>query len=729
MKLLRKLLPEMLVIVLIFYSFSGSAFAVEVPGNAELVLAIENAANFNNNSIAGTLGGRYPQAAKDALSSAITAAKLVAENKTASEKEISNAIVSLEAATATYKEKRIGAPWDAFSQYISDKTPVVKREFRASWVATVANMDWPSKASASIADTDARVAQQKMELLKILDEAAGLKMNAVIFQVRPASDSFYKSELSPWSYYLTGKLNGEPGFDPLAFAIEEAHARNIELHAWFNPYRVSMTASGYGLKNLGEVRQMLAKEPKSVYAKHPEWVKAAQDRLVLDPGIPAARAFVEDSIMEVVNNYDIDAIHIDDYFYIGETGGSDGITDTDTYALYNNGEFSNIKDWRRGNTQKLVENISKKIKAAKPWVKWGVSPAGVWRNKADDPKLGSNTKAGLPNYDHAYADTRKWVLENTIDYIIPQIYWSFDLPAAGYGIIAEWWAETLKNNPSALTQLYIGQALYRLTESTTDLYFKVNDGEGYREIERQMKYNIARPEISGSVLFRHGNISDSACLPIINKIKSDIWATYSLVPAMKQLGGTAPAAPELVSVTPGENGNTLIWNDKETNKNELVKTKYYAIYRVSADADMNIEDAKNIIAIVNNSGEVLKYIDKLGTTGHKYAVTALNRLHDESNPSNIVSANLKTVVESIRFNSPLPAGTAVGRPITYSATISPENAMNKNVNWSSSNDEVASIDKNGVITPKKPGVVNITAQSEDNPEIKVSAVFYVATYY
>src|SRR5690606_21337686 len=200
---------------------------------------------------------------------------------------------------------------------------VNKREMRAAWISTVVNIDWPSTDSWEIEDTEARMAVQKADLIKILDDSADIGANAVMFQVRPTSDAFYKSELAPWSYWLTGKQDVDPGYDPLQFAIEEAHKRNLELHAWANPYRVSMPAamykdeSGNPLKYLDAVAEMLSKVPDSIYAKHPEWIKVGTNRFVLDPGIPEAAQYVEDAVMEIVMNYDIDGIHFDDYFYVG----------------------------------------------------------------------------------------------------------------------------------------------------------------------------------------------------------------------------------------------------------------------------------------------------------------------------------------------------------------------------------------------------------------------------
>ncbi len=333
------------------------------------------------------------------------------------------------------------------------------KNLKATWVATVTNLDWPSVSSVAITDEAARVSKQKEELTGILDEIVAMKMNAIIFQVVPCADAFYASDLLPWSKYLTGTLGKNPGFDPLAYAIEQAHARNIELHAWVNPYRLSMNASDATIE---ELNNSSSDSPASVFKTHPEWTGTAANRFVLNPGIPEVQTWVSSIVEEIVTTYDVDAIQFDDYFY-NETANS-LLQDDATYQKYNT-NFTTKADWRRNNTYSLVDTCHKKIAAVKADVLFGVSPAGVWRNKSDDP-LGSDTQAGASNYDFAYADTRKWVIDGIIDYIAPQVYWPFAREVARYDVITQWWADTVSGTGTAL---YIGMALYKVgTASETE---------------------------------------------------------------------------------------------------------------------------------------------------------------------------------------------------------------------------------------------------------------------
>jgi len=515
-----------------------------VVDKTELNEAIAVAQAKVNATVAGTLGGQYPQAAKTAVTTAIAAAQVVLVDIHAKQDAIDDAVAALNTEVAKYLAARIAAPWDKYN--IPEETPVNKREMRAAWISTVVNIDWPSTDSWKIEDTQARMAVQKADLIKILDDLVETGANAVMFQVRPTSDAFYKSELAPWSYWLTGKQDGDPGFDPLQFAIEEAHKRNLELHAWANPYRVSMPAalyqdeSGKPLTDLNAVGDMLSKVPDSIYAKHPEWIKVGTSRFVLDPGIPEAQKYVEDSIMEIVENYDIDGIHFDDYFYVGSNGGFDaGYSDKSTYDTYaDKAQFPKIEDWRRNNTYTLVNNLHNKINAVKPWVKFGISPAGVWGNIKDGHPDGSDTSAGIPNYDRAYADTKKWVLEGIIDYICPQVYWTFANSAAGYGVVSSWWSDLLKNNPSVQTQLYIGVGLYWLNpddEVTSDKYWTTL-GVGDQEIARQLKFNAANPDIDGTMIFTYNSFK--ANYPNAISAASLIRTTYGLTkPLCRQCRG------------------------------------------------------------------------------------------------------------------------------------------------------------------------------------------------
>ncbi|MEF3062407.1 glycoside hydrolase family 10 protein [Ralstonia solanacearum] len=381
-------------------------------------------------------------------------------------------------------------------------------EVRASWVASVLNLDWPSEASSQIENVQERVRVQQDELVRILDEAVAMNLNTLVFQVKPCADALYRSRLLPWSPYLTGVVGQDPGFDPLAFLLEHAHARGIKVHAWLNPYRVSMNTRQ---DTVDALTRSSTDSPSSVYVQHPDWVRVANNRFVLDPGIPEVRAWLAGVVAEIVRNYPVDGIQFDDYFYY-ETRDS-LLDDAATYQRYGAG-FADKGDWRRDNTYRLIRDIACTIKAIKPWVVFGISPAGVWRNKQDDP-LGSETRAGAPNYDVAYADTRRWVLEDLIDYIAPQIYWPFARQIARYDVIARWWADTVRQTR---TRLYIGMALYKVgTPSTAEPDWTVEGG--VPEIARQLDLNETLPEIHGSMLFRHGFLREPQTQPVVAYIK------------------------------------------------------------------------------------------------------------------------------------------------------------------------------------------------------------------
>lgn len=509
----------------------------------------------------------------------------------------------------------IGNPWDPYLEYIPTSTPIEKRDLRATWISTVYNLDWPSAATSRISDDSLRIEKSKEELIKVLDRAVEMNMNAVMFQVRTGADALYKSDLVPWSRYLTGTYGKDPGFDPLAFAIEEAHKRNIELHAWFNPYRVSMDMSDATKQSLNI--------PKSVYKEHPDWIKTANNRFVVDPGIPDARKWVEDCVMEVVNKYDIDGVHFDDYFYYEAYVNE--MDDSQTYNKYNNGQFTNKDDWRRNNTYLLIKELSEKMEASKKWVKFGISPAGVWGNKSDGHPDGSNTTAGIPNYDCAFADTKKWVEDEIIDYICPQVYWSFGTKSAPYGEVASWWSNVVRGRN---VHLYIGQALYKVNESS-DIYF--TEGNGVPEMSRQIKFNISKPEIKGSVLFRHANLNSSNKVDVVNNIQYDLWSTKALVPEMPWKGGLKPNIPSNGEVDNiNTNGIKINWTDYDTN------TAYFAIYRFNEGESIDTKSsssAKNLITTVRKSTNGSQsFTDKNIDTNAKveYVVTALDRLHNES---------------------------------------------------------------------------------------------------
>ncbi len=368
-------------------------------------------------------------------------------------------------------------------------TPSAKKEMRGAWISTVFNLDWPSTGSSGNA------AKQKQEFSALLDQLQGMGMNAVFVQVRPSGDALYKSSTMPWSKYLTGTQGKNPGYDPLEYMVAEAHKRGMELHAWFNPFRATTDA------NTGSL------DPSNVVLKHPDWVIKFGNKYYINPGIPAARQSIIDTVMEVVNNYDVDGVHLDDYFYPSSETSSNKFNDDATYAQYK-GKFSNKAEWRRDNINSFIQQMDRSIHAAKPSVRFGVSPFGVWRNKSTDV-TGSDTKAGVTAYDSMSADTRTWIKNGWVDYIAPQVYWSLSLPAARYDKVVDWWVNETKNTG---VDLYIGQAIYKL--NTPEIGWNSSD-----EIINQLKYNAKYSTVKGSIFFSAKDLKKNP-LDVLTKLRS-----------------------------------------------------------------------------------------------------------------------------------------------------------------------------------------------------------------
>ena len=315
-----------------------------------------------------------------------------------------------------------------------------KTEFRGVWIATVVNIDWPKT------NTDS-VVKQKADYIEILNTYKALNYNAVIVQIRSVGDAFYPTKLAPWSRYLTGKEGQEPKpyYDTLAWMISEAHERGFEFHAWLNPYRATFDTQTETLS------------PTHDYFKHPNWMikygEAGKEKFYYNPGLPEVQTHLLKIVDEVVKNYDIDAIHFDDYFYPYRVKGKE-FNDSDSFKKY--GKGLTIEDWRRSNVNTFVQSVYNTIKNTKPWVQFGISPFGVWRNKSVDPK-GSDTQAGQTNYDDLYADPLAWMEGKYVDYILPQLYWSIDHKTASYAKLLKWWSENTLN-----TNLYIGNSSYKI---------------------------------------------------------------------------------------------------------------------------------------------------------------------------------------------------------------------------------------------------------------------------
>lgn len=379
---------------------------------------------------------------------------------------------------------------------------------RGVWLATVSRLDWPPVASVNASSPAIRITQQQEALTGKLDKLKSLGINTVFFQVKPDGTALWPSKILPWSDMLTGKIGEDPGYDPLQFMLDEAHKRGMKVHAWFNPYRVSVNTKP---STVTELNRTLSQNPASVFVLHRDWIRTAGDRFVLDPGIPEARSWITSIVAEVVARYPIDGVQFDDYFYAESSGSM--LNDSETFKKQGQG-FGSKADWRRHNTQLLIEQVSRTIKQLKPEVEFGVSPAGVWRNRSHDA-AGSDTR-GAAAYDEAYADTRLWVQQGLLDYIAPQIYWPFARDAARYDVLAKWWADVVKPTN---TRLYIGVALYKVGEpSKNEPDWTINGG--VPELKKQLDLNESMPQINGTILFRENYLNQPQTQEAVNYLRS-----------------------------------------------------------------------------------------------------------------------------------------------------------------------------------------------------------------
>ncbi|ADO48517.1 glycoside hydrolase family 10 protein [[Enterobacter] lignolyticus] len=387
----------------------------------------------------------------------------------------------------------------------SAKPPVAQNgePVRGVWLTTVSRLDWPPISSVN-ASPNIRENMQKQALTDKLDKLKSLGVNTVFFQVKPDGTALWPSKILPWSDTLTGTIGEDPGYDPLQFMLDEAHKRGMKVHAWFNPYRVSTNTRPSTVAELNRT-------PSSVFVQHRDWIRTASDRFVLDPGIPAARDWITSIVAEVVTRYPVDGVQFDDYFYT-ETPGS-ALNDSQTFREYGQG-FASKADWRRHNTQQLIAEVSRTIKQIKPNVEFGVSPAGVWRNRSHDP-AGSDTR-GAAAYDESYADTRQWVQQGLLDYIAPQIYWPFSRSAARYDVLAKWWADVVKPTN---TRLYIGIAFYKVGEPSRNEPDWTVQG-GVPELKKQLDLNDSVPQIQGTILFRENYLNAPQTQDAVSYLRS-----------------------------------------------------------------------------------------------------------------------------------------------------------------------------------------------------------------
>ena len=463
-----------------------------------------------------------------------------------------------------------------------------KREFRGAWIQAV-NGQWVG------------VGTQKMQqtLTYQLDELMKDGVNAIIFQIRPECDALYQSNIEPWSRFLTGKQGVAPSpyWDPLQWMVTECHKRGMELHAWINPYRAKT-------KTTHEL------DSRHVALRHPEWVFEYDDQYILNPAIPECRNFICHVVGDIVRRYDVDGLHIDDYFYPYPAAGQT-IPDDQLFRSNPRG-FTNKGDWRRDNVNLFIRQLSDTIHQNKPWVKFGVSPFGIYRNKKNDPN-GSNTN-GLQNYDDLYADVLLWVNKGWVDYNVPQLYWEIGHKSADYQELIGWWNRYASNRP-----LFIGEDVERTVKNADMRNPNIHQLAAKVQLRSQMR------NVQGAVLWyakaavdNIGNYGTS--------LRSTYWRYPALQPQMPFIDGKAPKKvrkPKVINTQ--EDGNVLFWREPKGKgwKNQAVR---YVVYRFNNGEPINIDDPSHIVAITPNTFYRLPARSQHST----YVITALDQLSNES---------------------------------------------------------------------------------------------------
>lgn len=475
-----------------------------------------------------------------------------------------------------------------------------KREFRGAWLHVIGQTQWQEKNTA----------QAKKYIQDQFDKLQEAGCNAVIFQVRPTADAVYKSEIEPWSSWLTGKRGKAPSpeWDPMEFAIEEAHKRGMEFHAWLNPYRVTSNA-----------KEVLPNDHLS--KKEPHRFVKFNGQTFFDPAYKENRDHICEIVKDIVSRYDVDGIHIDDYFYPYPANGKKFQEDDESYRKFGNG--MNRQDWRRNNVDLLIEQLYTTIKSEKPWVRFGVSPFGIWRNKSSDSR-GSNSN-GLQNYDDLYADVLLWAKNGWVDYLAPQLYWTLDMKAAPSRHLAKWW-----NDNAHGVDVYIGQDVQR-TMSNAD-----PGNNDKNELDTKVKLSRQLPNVQGNVWWHGYWVTDN-----YKGVADSLALKYQSTLALPPVYGDKTLKPAKVNDLKlvKENGKTyLTWNGVRNGANEketdVVK---YVVYQYFPIEKIDLDDPQTIIAITPMTKVlVADENDKIG--GSTFVVTTVDRMNRESDPV-IVRAN------------------------------------------------------------------------------------------
>lgn len=470
-----------------------------------------------------------------------------------------------------------------------------KREMRGLWITSAYNLDWPSSASSS-------AKKQKAEFIEILEKHEKKHLNTIFLQIRVSADALYDSQYEPWSKVLTGKRGKKPNYDPLQFAIEECHKRNIELHAWFNVFR--------GAKSSKKIK----KDKNHIVKKHPNWFLKTKAGYYFNPGKKEATDYLKNVVIDLVKKYDVDGIHFDDYFYPQEINKVK-INDSKLWKKYQkSGGNLSLKDWRRDNINQFIKQISIAIKKEKPYLKFGISPVAVWRHK-DVDENGSPTQHAMSSYDDLYGDSRKWLKEEWIDYLVPQLYQSTEYPHAGFKTMIEWW-----DSQQFSRHLYIGHAIYKLN---TEEKGWINNP---LEIKNQLLFSRKHEHIKGNAFFRASNFNRKT-KEFEKILETELYPYIALVPRMPWLDNIPPNSPKNLYIKRTEKGIFLTWSPP-TKAADNQTAHSFLIYRVELNLTLDFEHPKFIIAQQKETSFLDMSADP--NINYLYFITALDRLGNES---------------------------------------------------------------------------------------------------
>lgn len=484
-----------------------------------------------------------------------------------------------------------------------------KREMRAVWIATVANIDWPSQRNLTSK-------AQRIEMRKLLDDLVKNNMNTIVIQIRPTADAFYPSALEPWSHWLTGKQGVKPNpyYDPLQFVIEEAHKRCIDVHVWLNPYRVTNSES------------LSVLNKNHLYFKNKDLFVKYGDKYYFEPGLDETREFLNRVVEDVVERYDVDAVHFDDYFYPYRVANEE-FPDEATFRKFPRGFAPNQKDdWRRNNVNLVIAELQQTIKSIKPWVEFGISPFGVWRNNSVDPR-GSATEAGVQNYDDLYADILKWLNDGTIDYVVPQLYWEIGKKRADYEVLVKWWSEN-----SVGKNLYIG--LYNSQLGSLDANSAWRNGN---EVVRQLNMNKLYPQVDGAVYFSAKQFVKNK-LGLNDSLQNNFYKYPALCPINRNITGEASAQPQNIRIVKDGKDAYLIWD--EVNEEGGCQTAYYVVYAFNGKNVGDINDPANILVRTTENCIDLRDFNHKFKGNCTFVVTSVNKYKHESVPTEGVTRRL-----------------------------------------------------------------------------------------